>query len=143
MVQHPPKLVTTTYTTDWFLWEEEYRRKLGEWLKTTSVRSQDQRRILQTTTHRFPSNVWIHKIMKGKESNKCDLCKDLLITETRFTTETVLLEQDLVHIHHTCETLSETHTSDHHTCWGREKITNHLERIVDRIRRTAMSEYHG
>ena len=98
---------TATYTADWFPREGEYRRKLGEWLKMTSVRSQDQRRMPQATTLSFPSNLWIHKITTEKESNKCDLCKALWIAENRFTTEAALPEQDLVHIQHTCEALSE------------------------------------
>jgi hypothetical protein len=92
-----------------------YRRKLGEWLKMTSVRSQDQRRMLQATTHSFPSNAWIHKTTKGKESNKCDLCKALWIAENRFTTEAALPEQDLGHIQHTlkpCQRLTQQPTTD-------------------------------
>ena len=38
---HQKGLITETYTTDWFLREGEYRRKLGKWLKMTSVKSQD------------------------------------------------------------------------------------------------------
>ena len=33
-----------TFTTDWFLREREGRELLGEWMKMTSVRSQDQKR---------------------------------------------------------------------------------------------------
>ena len=87
---HQRGSITATYTSDWGLREDEYRRKLGDCLKGTSVKSQDQRRMLQAITHSFPSNVWIHKITKGKESNKCDLCRALRIKENRFTTETPL-----------------------------------------------------
>jgi hypothetical protein len=126
-------------------------------LKKTSVRSQDQRRMLKTTTHSFPSNVWIHKITKGKESNKCDLCKALWIAEHRFTTEAVLPEQHLGHIQLTCEALSAADTAAHHRCWrviygelarqvslqgmeihvhhGREKSTDNLGRADARIRK--------
>ena len=114
---HQEGPITATYTADWFLREGEYRRKLGEWMKGTSVRSEDQRRMLQATTHSFPSNAWIHKITKGKESNKCDLCKALWIKENRFTTEADLPEQDLGYIQHTCEALSGAHTAGHHRCW--------------------------
>ena len=113
-MHHQKESITSTYTTDWNLREGEYRRKLGEWLKGMSVRSQDQRRMLQTITHSIPSNVWIHKITTGKESNKSDLCKALRIRENRFTSEADLPVQDLDHIHHTCETLSTDHTTDHH-----------------------------
>lgn len=47
---HQKGPITTTYTGDWFLGEGECRGKLGEWMKKTSVRSQDQRRMLQVTT---------------------------------------------------------------------------------------------
>ena len=40
---HQKGPITSTYTTDWFLREGEGREKLGEWMKMTSVRSQDRR----------------------------------------------------------------------------------------------------
>ena len=113
---HQKGSITTTYTSDWLLRPGEYRRKLGEWLKGTSVNSQDQRRMLQAIANRFPSNVWINRITKGKESSKCDLCKALWIKENRFTTETDLPDQDLGHIQHSCEALAEAHTAPHHRC---------------------------
>ena len=90
---------------------------LGEWMKLTSVRSPDQRRMLQANSHTFPSNVWIHRITRKKESDRCDLCKDLWIAEDRFKTEKDLPEQTLGHIQHTCETLSADHIDGHHQCW--------------------------
>jgi hypothetical protein len=36
--------------------------------------------MLQANSHTFPSNVWIHRITKKKESDRCDLYKDLWIT---------------------------------------------------------------
>jgi hypothetical protein len=86
-------------------------------MKLTSVRSQDQRRILQANTHTFPTNAWIDKITKGKESDRCDLCRALRIAEGRFRTEKELPEQTLGHIQHTCETLSAAHIDAHHQCW--------------------------
>ena len=50
---HQKGIITATYIADWFLREGQSRQKLGEWMKMTSVRSQDQRRILQATTHSF------------------------------------------------------------------------------------------
>ena len=73
--------------------------------------------MLQAIKHSFPSNVLVHRNTKGKESNKCDLCRALRIKENRFTSEADLPEQDLGHIQHTCEALSEAHTSAHHRCW--------------------------
>jgi hypothetical protein len=52
-------------------------------MKLASVRSQDQRRMLQANSHTFPTNDWIHKITKGKESDRCDLCMALRIAEGR------------------------------------------------------------
>jgi hypothetical protein len=41
-----------TFTTDWFLLEGEERELLGEWMKMTSVRSQDQRKnVTDELTH--------------------------------------------------------------------------------------------
>ena len=94
------------------------------------MNSQDQQRMLQAISNSFPSNVWIHRITKGKESNKCDLCKDLRINlkENRFTTEIDLPEQDLGHIQHTCEALTEAHTAAHHRCW--QLIHGELARLA-------------
>ena len=86
-------------------------------MKKTAVRSQDQRRILQANSHTFPTNSWIHKITKDRESDRCDLCRALWIAEGRFRTEEELPEQTLGHIQHTCESLSATHIDAHHQCW--------------------------
>jgi hypothetical protein len=114
---HQKGPITSTFTVDWFLREGQDRELLGEWMKMTSVRSQDQRRLLQTNSHTFPTNSWIHKITKGRESDRCDLCRTLWITEDRFRTEKELPEQTLGHLQHTCETLSTAHIDTHHQCW--------------------------
>ena len=80
------------------------------------VRHQDQRRMLESIMHCFPPNFWWNKITNNKESDKCDLCKALWISQGRFTTESALPIQTLGHIQHTCETLSELHTMTHHRC---------------------------
>ena len=95
----------------------ESRDKLGECLKKTQVRHQDQRRMLESIMHCFPSNFWRNKITNNKESDKCDLCKALWNSKGRFTTEGALPIQTLGHIQHTCEALSELHTMAHHRCW--------------------------
>ncbi len=110
-------VITSTFTGDWLLTEGENRDKLGEWLNKTQIRYQDQRRILKSIRHCFPSNFWCSKITNSKESDKCDLCKVLWISQGRFTTESVLPVQTLGHIQHTCEALSEIHTMAHHRCW--------------------------
>ena len=115
-MRHHKGPITSTFTADWFLREGEGRELLGEWMKLTSVRSQDQRRMLQTNFHTFPSNAWIHRITKKKESDRCDLCKALWIAEDRFKTEKDLPEQTLGHIKHTCESLSTVHIHTHHQC---------------------------
>jgi hypothetical protein len=53
---HKKGAITSTFTGDWLLMEGESRDKLGEWLKKTQVRYQDQRRMLQSIIHCFPSN---------------------------------------------------------------------------------------
>ena len=106
-----------TFTSDWYLRKGESRDKMGEWLKKATVRSQDQRRMLQANTHRFPSNYFRNKITKGKESNKCDLCRDLWTTEGRFNWEEELPTQTLGHIQHQCGALSEIHALAYHRCW--------------------------
>ena len=73
--------------------------------------------MLQANSHTFPSNAWIHRITKGKESDKCDLCKALWIAQGRFKTEKDLPVQTLGHIQHTCEALSTDHIDAHHQCW--------------------------
>jgi hypothetical protein len=64
-------------------------------MKMTAVRSQDQRRMLQANSHTFPTNSWIHRITKGRESDRCDLCRALWIAEDGFSTEKELPEQTL------------------------------------------------
>ena len=39
------------------------------------------------------------------------------ISQARFTTKSTLPIQTLGHIQHTCESLSELHTMEHHRCW--------------------------
>ncbi len=94
---HQKGPITSTFTADWFLREGEGRELLGEWMKMTSVRSQDQRRMVQVNSHTFPTNVWIHKI-------------------TKRGTEKDLPDQNLGHIQHTCEDLSVAHIDAHHQC---------------------------
>jgi hypothetical protein len=53
---HQKGAISATFTSDRYLLKGESRDKMGEWLKKTTVRSQDQRRMLQENTHRFPSN---------------------------------------------------------------------------------------
>jgi hypothetical protein len=55
---HKKGAITSTFTGDWLLTEGESRDKLGEWLKKTQVRYQDQRRMLKSIMHFFPSNFW-------------------------------------------------------------------------------------
>jgi hypothetical protein len=109
-VPHQIGAISSTFTSDWYLHKGESRDKMEEWLKKATIRSQDQWRILQPNTHNFPSNDCRNKITKGKESNKCDLCRALWIVEGRFNTEDELPIQTLGHIHHQYETLSEIHT---------------------------------
>ncbi len=114
---HQNGTISGTFTSDWYLRKGESRDKLGEWLKKTTVRSQDQRRMLQVNTHSFPWNYWRHKITNGKETNRYDLFRVLWIAEGRFNTEDDLPIQTLGHIQHQCETLSEIHTLTHHRYW--------------------------
>jgi hypothetical protein len=113
---HNKGTITSTFTGDWFLTEGQNRDKLGECLKTTQVRHQDQRRMLESIMHCFPSNFWRNKITDSKQSDKCDPCKALWKSHGRFSTENVLPIQTLGHIQHTCDTLSELHTMTHHRC---------------------------
>jgi hypothetical protein len=83
---HQKGPITSTLTADLFLREGQGRELLGEWMKLTSVRSEDQRRMLRANSYTFPTNVWIHEITKGKESDRCDLCRVLWIVEDRFKT---------------------------------------------------------
>jgi hypothetical protein len=114
---HQNGAISATFTSDWYLRKGESRDKMGEWLKKATVRSQDQRRMLQANTNNFPWNYWRHKITKGKESNRCDLCRALWIAEGRFKTEDDLPIQTLGHIQHQCVALTEIHTLAHHRCW--------------------------
>ncbi len=74
--------------------------------------------MFQAITNSFPSNYWRHKITKGKESDRCDLCKAPWIEEEKFTTDDNLPIQTLGHIQHMWETLSTIHTLAHHHYWS-------------------------
>ena len=50
LMPHQRGPITSTFTTDWFLWEGQDRELLGEWMKKTAVKSQDQRRMLQANS---------------------------------------------------------------------------------------------
>jgi hypothetical protein len=78
---HNKGAIISTFTGDCLLTEGESRDKLGEWLKKTQVRHQDQRRMLESIVHCFPSNFWRNKITNSKESDKCDLCKALWVSQ--------------------------------------------------------------
>jgi hypothetical protein len=105
--------VNTTKQTAWTqAIRNRMRQKAGEIQVYRSYR-----RMLWVNSETFPTNAWIHKITKGKESDRCDLCRDLWITEDRFRTEKDLPEQTVGHIQHTCEALSATHIDAHHQCW--------------------------
>ena len=121
-------------------------------MKMTAVRSQDQRRMIQANSHTFPTNSWIHRITKGRESDRCDLCMSLWIAEDRFRTEKELPEQTLGHIQHTCEALSTAHIDSHHQCW--RLIHGELARLAapewkflcvsgEKFRREMPSDYLG
>ena len=91
---------------------------------------------LQSTSHSFPSNAWIHKITKGKESDRCDLWKALRLVEGRSTMEGDLPEQTLGHIHHTIPSMEiPMHLR-------REMSSDDLERIITRNGGLTIPEYH-
>ena len=69
-MSHQKGPITSTFTADWFLQEGQGRELLEEWMMMTLVRPQDQRRVLWVNSHTFPTNAWIHKITKGKESDR-------------------------------------------------------------------------
>ncbi len=86
----------------------------------------------QVNLYTFPTNVWIHKNTKNKESDKCDLYKTLWLEEGWFKTEKDLSEEDLGHIQHTCEYLSVTQIDTHQwvtTNTGEWSMVNYLDGI--------------
>ncbi len=131
---HQKGPITSTFTSDWFLREGQGRELLGEWMKLTSVRSEDQRRMLRANSYTFPTNVWIHKITKGKESDRCDLCRTLWIEEDRFRTEKDLPEQTL----HRCpQPMLVTDP------WGIGTTSGSRMEVVVRLRRKIPPDYMG
>jgi hypothetical protein len=122
-IPHQRGPITSTFTTDWFLREGQGHELLGEWMTKTTVKSQDQRRMLQSNSHTFPTNSWIHKITKGRESDRCDLCRTLWMTEGRFKTE-----EDPRGISKTSDTRMEVLV-----CLRREMPPDYLERHHSRL----------
>ncbi len=111
---HQDGAISETFANDWYLWKGDSRAKMGECLKKTTVRTQDQWKMLQVNTHSFPSNYCRHKITKTKESNRFNLYRTLWISEGRFNTDDYLPIQNLRHLQHQCETLSKIHTYAHY-----------------------------
>jgi hypothetical protein len=60
--------ITSTFTADWFLREGQGRELLGEWMKKTAVKSQDQRRMLQANSQKFPTNSWILRDIRSRKA---------------------------------------------------------------------------
>jgi hypothetical protein len=112
---HQKGPITSTFTADWFLQEGQGRELLGERMKKTAVRSQDQRRMLQANSHTFPTNAWIHRITQMRIRQMRPM-QNLWIVEDRFRTEKELPEQTMGHIQHTCKALSAPHIDAHHQC---------------------------
>ena len=92
-LSHQKGAISGTFTRDWYLRKGASRDKMGEWLKKTTVRSQDPWRMLHANTQSFPLNYWRHNITKVKESNRCDLWRALWIAEEGSTRRTVFLFQ--------------------------------------------------
>ena len=53
-VTHQIGVISSTFTSDWYLRKGGSRDKMGEWLKKATVRSQDQRRMLPSKHTQLP-----------------------------------------------------------------------------------------
>ena len=63
---HQKGPITSTFTADWFLREGQGRELLGEWMKLTSARSQDQRRMLLGELSHIPNECLDPQDHEGK-----------------------------------------------------------------------------
>ena len=105
-------------TSSWQRGKAETSLENGQRKRKSDIKTRGEySNQLCNVSRRTSDEVDRSKITNRKESNKCDLCKALWVSQGRFTKETALPVQTLGHIQHTCETLSQLHTMTNHRSW--------------------------
>jgi hypothetical protein len=107
---------TSTKTTDFFIREPSCRQAISKYLKSSSERTEDTRRLIQIITNSFPTNAFTSKFKKGK-SNRCDICRRALQATGATTTEEDLPIQTVGHITGYCLGQTDAITAAHHSTW--------------------------
>jgi ribonuclease HI len=107
---------TSTKTTDFFMREPSCRQAISKYLKSSSERTEDKRRLIQIITNSFPVNAFTSKFKKGK-SNRCDICRRALQATGAITTEEDLQIQTVGHITGYCLGQTDAITAAHHSVW--------------------------
>jgi hypothetical protein len=107
---------TSTKTTDFFIREPSCRQDISKYLKSSSIRTEDKRRLIQIITNSFPVNVFTSKFKK-KKSNRCDIYRRVLQANGETVTEENLPIQTVVHITGYYLGQKDTITAAHHATW--------------------------
>jgi hypothetical protein len=107
---------TSTKTTDFFIREPSYRQAISKYLKSSSERTEDKRRLIQIITNSFPVNAFTSKFKKGN-SNRCDICRRALQASGATTIEENLPIQTVGHITGYCLGQTDAITATHHSEW--------------------------
>ena len=96
--------------------EPSCRQAISKYLKSSSERTEDKRRLIQIITNSFPANAFTSKFKKGK-SNRCDICRRALQATGASTTEEDLPIQTVGHITGYCLGQTDAITTAHHSTW--------------------------
>jgi hypothetical protein len=99
--------------TNFFKW---LLKAISKYLKSSSERTEDKRRLIQIITNNFPVNAFTSKFKKGI-SNRCDICRRALQATGATTTEENLPIQTVGHITGYCLGQTDAITTAHHSVW--------------------------
>ena len=109
-------LATSTRTTDFLIREPSCRTTISKYLKSSNVRTEDRRHLVQIITNSFPVNVFTIKFKKYT-SNRCDIYRHMLKERGETMTEATLPFQIVIHITGYCLGQRDSITTAHHTTW--------------------------
>ena len=112
---------TSTKTTDFLIREPSCRTSISKYLKSSNIRTEDKRHLIQIITNRFPVNTFTSKFKKNT-SNRSDIWRCILKERGETMTEVILPVQTVVHITGYCLGQRDRITTVHHTTWKTIKV---------------------
>jgi len=105
----------TTWAAEFLLRPGESREILGQWMSSSAIHENKQRRATQIITGSFPCGKWLHKLY-SHVSPFCELCRRER-EASGCTTDNLPLET-VAHIQSAgCKAQKESVTHAHNSCW--------------------------